>query len=150
MPSQVRRSQRQSGKKITGPSKYKHDLFVDPPVIRSRRSKVKSKKVPEVAKDPINDSDGDDAQAPIGSKHPSKNYTKKDLYDRWVQARTNASQYKQQVTEIQKETVKDKKELEKLYAELNKEREVVDGLQDSVKDLLLELKEEKEKKSGKQ
>ena len=148
MPSQVRRSKRQSGKKITGPTRYKHDLFVDPPIIRSRRSKVKSKKVPEVVKDPINDSDVDDAEGPIASKHPSKNYTKKELYDRWVQARTLASQYKQQVTETQKEIVKDKKELHKLYGELTNEREVVDGLQERVEDLLLELKEEKEKKKG--
>ena len=124
MPSQVRRSKRQSGKKITGPTRYKHDLFVDPPVIRSRRSKVKSMKVPEVEKDPLNDSDADDAQAgPIPSKHPSKNYTRVDLYDRWVEARTNAAQYKKQVTETQKEIFKDKKELDKLYPELTKERE---------------------------
>ena len=149
MPSQVRRSKKQSGKKITGPTQYKHDLFVDPPVIHSRRSKVKPMKVPEVEKDPLNDSDADDAEGPIASKHPSKNYTRIDLYDRWVQARTNASQYKKQVTETQKEIFKDKKELDKLYRELTNERETVHGLQEKVDDLVLELKEEKEKKEGK-
>ena len=102
---------------------------------------MKVGKVPEEKKDPLIDSDGEDAKRPIASKHPSKNYRKDDLYDRWVKARTNATNYKLQVTELQKEAVKDKKELEKLYGELSKEKETVDDLQDRIDDLLLEVKE---------
>ena len=59
----------------------------------------------------------------IQSHHPSKNYTRGNLYDRWVNARTDASKYKEAVTDLQKEVFKYKKELEKVYIELNKERE---------------------------
>ena len=50
-----------------------------------------------------------------------------------MKARTNATNYKLQVTELQKEAVKDKKELEKLYGELSKEKETVDDLQDKIR-----------------
>ena len=72
MPSAIRRSLRNQGKKIVGPSKYKNGLFVDPPVVRSRRSKVKSsRKVLEVNKDPIIESDEDGSKEPITAIHPS-------------------------------------------------------------------------------
>ena len=55
MPSAIRRSLRKQGKKIVAPTKYQHDMFVDPPVVRARRSKVKSSsKVPALSnKDPL-------------------------------------------------------------------------------------------------
>ena len=79
MPSAIRRSLRKQGKKIVAPTKYQHDLFVDPPVVRARRSKVKSSsKVPALSnKDPLIDtSDEDGTKEPITAKHPSKITTK--------------------------------------------------------------------------
>ena len=123
MPTSIRKSTRNLGKKITGPTKYQHDLFTDPPIIRSRKRKVKSKAVKKVEDDPIIASDADGTNGPITSKHPSKNYTKENLYDRWVKSRTEASKYKETVSDLQKEVFKDKKELEKVYIELNIYRE---------------------------
>ena len=100
-----------------------NNLFTDPPVIHSRMRKVKSKAVKKVVNDPIIESDDTGTNEPIPSKHPSKNYTKESLYERWVKARTDASKYKETVTDLQKEAFKDKKELEKVYIQLNKERE---------------------------
>ena len=145
MPTSIRKSSRNAGKKITGPTRYKHDVFTDPPVIRSRKRKVKSKAVKKVEDDPIIAPDDDEAKEPITSKHPSKNYTRENLYDRWVKARTEASKYKETITDLQKEVFKDKKELEKVYIELNKEREAVDDLKEKNDSFELENKEEKAK-----
>ena len=106
---------------------------------------MKSKAVKKVEDDPIIASDADGTNVPITSKHPSKNYTKENLYERWVKARTEVSKYKETVTDLQKEVFKDKKELEKVYIELNKERETVDDLKEKIDSLELEKKEEKAK-----
>ena len=145
MPTSIRKSSRNRGKNITGPTRYQHDLFTDPPVIRSRKRKVKSKAVKKGGNDTIIESDDAGTNGPIVSKHPRKNYTKESLYERWVKARTDASKYKETVTDLQKEAFKDKKELEKVYIQLNKERETVDDLQENIDDLKLEKKEEKGK-----
>lgn len=144
MPSAIRRSLRKQGKKIVAPTKYQHDLFVDPPVVRDRRRKVKcSSKVPEVSnKDSLIDTDEDGSKEPITVKHPSKNYNKVELYDRWVKARTDASNYKQEISDLQKEAVKDKKEIEKLYISLSKERDTIEELQEQVDDFKLAEKKE--------
>ena len=144
MPTSIRRSQRNAGKKIKGPTRYEHDLFVDPPV-GSRRKKVGPKKVLEVEVLALTAPEDEDKSDAVLSKHPSKNYTKFNLYDRWVKARTDVSTYKQEVLELEKESVRDKKEIAKLYKELNKETEKVEKLQDKVDDLLLEVEEEKVK-----
>ena len=145
MPTSIRRSNRNRGKKISSLTRYQHDIYTDPPVIHSRRSKVKKKQTPEVVKkvekDPLIDSEDDGTDGPTQSKHPSKNYTREDLYDRWVKARTNASKYREAVTGLQKEAVKDQKELEKVYGELNKEREKVDDMQEKIDSLKLEKKD---------
>ena len=103
------------------------------------------KKVPEVEVLALTAPEDEDKSDAVLSKHPSKNYTKFNLYNRWVKARTDVSTYKQEVRELEKESVRDKKEIAKLYKELNKETEKVEKLQDKVDDLLLEVEEEQVK-----
>ena len=101
MPHSVRRSARNSGGKIASPQ-YKHDLFKDPPLIQNApikktqsTIKVKFGKVPEIDKvvEPIEESD--DEEATVGTScHPSKNYKKEVLYDKWKAVSKSASAYK--------------------------------------------------------
>ena len=101
--------------------------------------------------DTLVDTDEDEGEPiiPVVKTHPSKNYSKIDLYDRWVDARTQKIEYRNQVTELQKETFKDQKELEKLYRDLSKEKELVEELRTKVEDVSHEVDESSEKKKSK-
>ena len=117
MPTQlqkVRRSSRNAGKKIKTP-KFQHDLYKDPPTTRVKKKPPnKPKKV--VAEDPVIDKDfvlseeeeeeellGEVVEEGTGaSAHPSKNYTKPDLYHRWVRSRNFATDYKNELELVQK------------------------------------------------
>ena len=122
MPSAVRRSKRTAGKTIPAPTKYKFDLYKDPEPVIGRKKKAQVAVPKKGNKDPLLDTDEEEGEPTRLKTHPSKNYTKMDLYDRWVEARTQKVEYRNQVSELQKETFKDKKELEKLYRDLSKEK----------------------------
>ena len=129
MPSAVRRSKRTAGKQIQAPTRYKFDLYQDPePVIGRKKKAMAVVKKKSSSDPPLVDTDEDEGEPTRLKTHPSKNYSKVDLYDRWVEARTQKVEYRNQVLELQKETFKDKKELEKLYRDLSKEKELVEEL----------------------
>lgn len=146
MPSAVRRSKRTAGKTIQAPTRYKFDLYQDPEPLVGRKKKQVAVVKKKGNRDPLVDTDEDEGEPTRLKTHPSKNYTKIDLYDRWVEARTEKVEYRNQVSELQKELFKDKKELEKLYRDLSKERELVEGLKNKVDDLTHEVDESKEQK----
>ena len=148
MPSAVRRSKRTAGKTIPAPTKYKFDLYKDPEPVIGRKKKAQVVVPKKGNKDPLLDTDEEEGEPTRLKTHPSKNYTKMDLYDRWVEARTQKVEYRNQISELQKEILKDKKEVEKLYRDLNKEKNLVEELEAKVKDLTDELDECKEKKES--
>ena len=59
----------------------------------------------------------DDDSEPIPS-HPSKNYSKIDLYDRWVRSRNEATDVRKELNVAEREARKTKKENDKLKKEL--------------------------------
>ena len=151
MPTQLqnlRRSSRNAGTKIKTP-KYAHDLFKDPPTICGKKKTVK---VPKkwVAKKQLTDEnfvlseeDGEVEEvvtSVVGASHPSKNYTKIALYDRWVKSRNDATDYKNELELVEKEIWKLKKQNNTLIKEL-------DGK--SVQVLNLQEKFEKEQSENK-
>ena len=132
MPSAVRRSKRTGGRRIKAPTRYKFDLYQDPEPVVGRKKKGVTVVAKKGSRDTLVDTDEDEGEPiiPVVKTHPSKNYSKIDLYDRWVDARTQKVEYRNQVTELQKETFKDQKELEKLYRDLSKEKELVEELKE--------------------
>ena len=81
-------------------------------------------------------------------KHPSKNYSKLDLYDKWVHARNQATDRKKEVESIQKELKRTKKKITSLEKELGKGENLelkVYELQDQLKDASANLIQEKDK-----
>ena len=148
----VRRSARNAGTKIPSPP-YKHDLFKDPPTVPSKKKKgkeVNSGKTLNVKKrktlQPLSDTDSfseEEVDNEVNASHPSKNYSKIDLYDRWVKSRNEATDNKKQLVEVQKECRREQKEVEKLKKELNEKFEYVKELQEvnsELKDQVKELK----------
>ena len=141
MPT-VRRSGRNSGKKIASPQ-YKHDLFKDPEPTRGRKKKVVTKvSKKKVAKKKDDDkyvpSSGDEEEEDIvedevgevsTGSHPSKNYTKIALYDRWVRSRNEATDNRNELEALEKDSRKDKKEISKLVKELDAKSVQVVNLQ---------------------
>ena len=147
----VRRSQRNRGHTIKSP-KYKHDLFVDPPngrkVSKLSGNKLKLPEVKQKGNDPIVESE-DEHQ--VNSSHPSKNYGKIVLYDKWKTTSKAAATYKKEIVQFQKESVKDKKEIEKLYREVRILSERNEKLEEKVEDLqsdLLDAKKLSEKNNA--
>ena len=145
MPTQmqtVRRSGRNSGKKIASPQ-YKHDLFKDPEPTRGRKkkvvTKVSKKKVAKKKSDdkyvPSSDDDEEEdvVEEEVGEvaagSHPSKNYTKIALYDRWVRSRNEATDNRNELEALEKDSRKDKKEISKLVKELDAKSVQVVNLQ---------------------
>ena len=61
--------------------------------------------------------------------HPSKNYTKIALYDRWVRSRNEATDNRNELEVLEKESRKDKKEISKLVKELDAKSVQVVNLQ---------------------
>ena len=136
----LRRSGRNAGKKIKSP-RYKHDLFQDPPTVRTKKKKAAKKTVSEPKKSVAEVVDEEDV-APV---HPSKNYTKIELYDKWKSSSKSSLTFKKEVQALQKESFKDKKELEKLYRENNKMKETIETLEIEVEDSKYMLEELKKK-----
>ena len=138
----VRRSGRNSGKKIASPQ-YKHDLFKDPEPTRGRKKKVVTKvSKKKVAKKKADDnyvpsSDDDEEEDVVeeevgevaAGSHPSKNYTKIALYDRWVRSRNEATDNRNELEALEKDSCKDKKEISKLVKELDAKSVQVVNLQ---------------------
>ena len=166
MPHAVRRSQRNTGSSRDQShhrSRYEFDQFTDPPAgtkkkavangngATASKTLISTKRTSE--KDEEYVSEGELAE-PVTS-HPSKNYTKIDLYHRWVRACNEATDNKKDLLSVQKESRRDKKELEKLYKELEKEKSTVEKWENKYNNLLYWMEEEKEKnestkKDGKQ
>ena len=99
--------------------------------------------------DPIVESED---EVTVSKSHPSKNYSKLVLYDKWKAASKAASTYKKQITEFQKESLKDSKEIEKLCREVRVVKEKNEKLMEKVEDLGCELSDAKKaypKKNGK-
>ena len=140
----LRRSGRNAGKKIKSP-RYKHDLFQDPPTVRTKKKKAAKKTVSEPKKSVAEVVDEEDV-APV---HPSKNYTKIELYDKWKSSSKSSLTFKKEVQALQKESFKDKKELEKLYRENNKMKETIETLEIEVEDSKYMLEELKKKSDEK-
>ena len=142
----VRRSQRNRGCTIKDP-KYKHDLFQDPPNGRKvSKPKANKNKLPEKElkdDDPLIESGESEGEQLVNSSHPSKNYGKLVLYDKWKSASKAASTYKKENIQFQKESCKDKKELEKLYREVSILSEKNEKLEDKLVDLQCALSEAK-------
>ena len=105
MPHAVRRSQRNTGSSRDQShhrSRYEFDQFTDPPAgtkkkavangngATASKTLISTKRTSE--KDEEYVSEGELAE-PVTS-HPSKNYTKIDLYHRWVRARNKATDNK--------------------------------------------------------
>ena len=159
MPQRVRRSARNSGSKIASPQ-FKHDLFEDPPDTKRTNKKTQPKikvsfgKVPEEEKvvDPIEDSDNEEATVGTSS-HPSKNYKKVVLYDKWKAVSKSASTYKKSITALQKDAVKQCKEMDKLYRQVCSLEETNEKLEDRVEELqeqLFDAKNQLVAKKGKE
>ena len=152
---ELRRSGRTSGGKIPSP-KYKHDLFQDPPTIRSKKKKVPQPKKLSVRKPETGDSyvleeeeqEGKEvvSEKPITS-HPSKNYDKIDLYSRWVRSRNEATDNKNLLEELQKESRRDQREINRLRKELDGAQKQVVNLQDKFEKAQFELQEERKKRN---
>ena len=157
MPHAVRRSQRNldGGKAAQSHhrSKYEFDQFSDPPVGTKRRGKangnggtasqtpISTKHTSEKDEEYVSECEPEEAV----TSHPSKNYTKVDLYHRWVRARNEATDNKKDLLELQKESRRNKKEMEKLYKELEKEQGTVEKLENKCDDLFYQIEEEKQK-----
>ena len=82
MPSAVRRSKRTAGNKIQAPTRYKFDLYQDPEPVIGRKKKAVAVVKKKSNRDPLVDTDEDEGEPTRLKTHPSKNYTKIDLYDR--------------------------------------------------------------------
>ena len=165
MPTQLqplRRSGRNSGKKIASPQ-YKHDLFTDPPPIRSNKKKtvVKKKQKKQVKSTKkvtddlyVPDEEEEEVEEvvvdqPIGS-HPSKNYTKLQLYDRWVRSRNEATDNKNELEDLQKQSRRDQKEINRLEGEVDRMEAQVSNLQDKLEKKQAEVKNlQSDKKNSK-
>ena len=81
-------------------------------------------------------------------KHPSKNYSKIDLYDKWVHARNQATDRKKEVDNLQKEVKLQKKTIVALEKEVGKGENFelkVYQLQDQLKDVNANFQTEKDK-----
>ena len=147
MPTQlqnVRRSSRNAGKKIKTP-KYAHDLFEDPPKVSGKKKHGKvSKKtvakkkeidenfVPEEEEEEDKLLVEEEVRESVGGSHPSKNYSKIALYDRWVKSRNDATDYKNELETVQKQLRKLKKEYNTLTKELDGKSAQVQNLQDKL------------------
>ena len=134
MPTQLqklRRSSRNAGTKIKTP-KYAHDLFKDPPTTRGKKKVGKVPKNPVVKKQVTDDNFvlseeeeeeevlvEEEVRGVVGASHPSKNYTKIALYDRWVKSRNDATDYKNELELVGKEVRKLKKHNNTLIKELD-------------------------------
>ena len=68
-------------------------------------------------------------EEPLGS-HPSKNYTKIDLYDRWVRSRKEATDNKVELEEVQKKARKTQKDNNRLVKESGRLELLVADLQE--------------------
>ena len=117
MPTQLqnlRGSSRNAGTKIKTP-KYAHDLFKDLPITHGKRKVGKVTKKP-VAKKQVPDDNfvpseeeeeevlvEEEVREAVGASHPSKNYTKIALYDRWVKSQNDATDYKNKLELVEKE-----------------------------------------------
>ena len=79
----VRRSGRTRGDTIKSP-KYKHDLFKDPPDVATKRKHGGSRKQAPAVSIDLNDQivESED-EVTVSKSHPSKNYSKLVLYDKW-------------------------------------------------------------------
>ena len=140
----LRRSGRNAGKKIVSP-RYKHDLFQDPPTVRTKKKKT-AKKTVSVPKQSETEVVDEEDVAPV---HPSKNYTKIELYDKWKSTSKSSLTFKKEVQALQKDSFKDKKELEKLYRENYKMKETIENLKIEVEDSKYKIEELGKKNSGK-
>ena len=148
----IRRSSRNAGTKIKTP-KYAHDLFKDPPTTRGKKKVATVPKKP-VAKKQVSDDNfvpneeeeeevlvEEEVREAVGASHPSKNYTKIALYDRWVRSRNDATDYKNELELVEKLVRKLKKQHNTLIKEL-------DGKSDQVLNLQEKLKKEMENKDA--
>ena len=124
-------------------------MYQDSEPVVGRKKKGVTVVAKKDSRDTLVDIDEDEGEPARLKTHPSKNYSRIDLYHRWVDARTQKVEYRNQVTELQKETFKDQKELEKLYRDLSKEIELVEELRTKVEDVLHEVDESSEKKKSK-
>ena len=154
---ELRRSGRTSGRKIPSP-KYKHDLFQDPPTVRSKKKKgSQPKKL--VARKPVTDKsfvleeEEEEEKEVVSEKpiasHPSKNYDKIDLYSRWVRSRNEATDNKNLLEAFQKESRRDQREINKLKKELDGAQKLVLNLQDKIEKTQSDLQEERKKRNPK-
>ena len=154
----TRRSARQQGiahnlLELTDSSNQKQPSKEDPNKKNSALSKAtasKSRKCIEEEEFVPNDEDSTEEEeesvsAIVSTKpHPSKNYTKPDLYDRWKRAGKDASENKVLVGELQKEL----KSLNRRIAFLQKEVEKTETLELKVSSLQQKLEEANEKASS--
>ena len=143
----VRRSARKAGNKIPSPQ-YKHDLFKDPPTVPSKKKKVKKvisgKSINAKKRSTISESASFSEEGECNEEiasHPSKNYSKIELYDRWVKSRNDATDNKKQLVEVEKECRREKKEVEKLKKELIEKFECIEELEDVNLEFKKEIKQ---------
>ena len=79
----------------------------------NKQQKKQVKKRKQVTEDMFVPEDAEEedevvVEQPLGL-HPSKNYSKIDLYDRWVRSRNKATDDRNELEEVQKKTVRPRK-----------------------------------------